>query len=263
LNIYRKKNEKEKILRGNILGIICFANLYPVYSKFVPIAFNSSPILSYHNIISINLIPMATKDAKKSEPVANPDDFTLEESMKSLTKKTDDILSAVKKINTQQGKLRHKKDPEAPKKARTAWVFFNAEKLASFVKDHPAFTGDRASKMKELSNEWKTMSDQTKQKYKDQETKDKERYNKELALYNEKKGKEEPIAQKKKAPTPKKEATKKAPAKKEATKKAPAKTANKIGDSADQPAPAKPAKKPEDADDEEEDDLDIDLDSKN
>jgi hypothetical protein len=84
-------------------------------------------------------------------------------------------------------KHRKVKDPNAPKRARNGYMFYNTDHRARVTKDNPTITGKEIVKL--LAKEWKQLSDKEKQPYLDKAQKDSKRYEEEKALYDAKKQK--------------------------------------------------------------------------
>ena len=81
-----------------------------------------------------------------------------------------------------KGSLRKKKDPNAPKKARSAYILFCSENRAKLQKKSPELnTTQLVSKLGEM---WKSASDKEKAKFAELSKKDKERYEKEMENYS-------------------------------------------------------------------------------
>jgi high mobility group protein B2 len=80
-------------------------------------------------------------------------------------------------------KKKKKKDPNAPKRASSAWIFYTSEKRPQLQEEN----SDK--KMTELttimSEMWRNLTDEEKKPYKDMETKDRERYKLEMEEYVE------------------------------------------------------------------------------
>tara|TARA_B100000902_G_scaffold318447_1_gene310373 strand:+ start:331 stop:918 length:588 start_codon:yes stop_codon:yes gene_type:complete len=80
-------------------------------------------------------------------------------------------------------KQKKKKDPNAPKRASSAWIFYTSEKRSELHEENPD------KKMTELttimSEMWRNLTDEEKKPYKDLETKDRERYKLEMDEYEE------------------------------------------------------------------------------
>ncbi|KAI9353554.1 high mobility group box domain-containing protein [Obelidium mucronatum] len=80
-------------------------------------------------------------------------------------------------------KAKAKKDPNAPKKALSAYFHFAADNRARIKEENPSATFGEIGKI--LGAEWKEADEATKQKYTAQQEKDKARYVKELEAYKE------------------------------------------------------------------------------
>ena len=81
-------------------------------------------------------------------------------------------------------KKREKKDPNAPKRALSAFFVFQTERRVSLKKEKPDL--DNRQMIYEMSNEWKQMNDEDKQKYQIKADEDRKRYEKEKAAYDAK-----------------------------------------------------------------------------
>jgi hypothetical protein len=79
-------------------------------------------------------------------------------------------------------KTKRKKDPNAPKKWKTSYIFFCAEQREILRKQETKYkTTEITSKLAEM---WKQLSDNERVKYEELSTQDKERYIKELSAYS-------------------------------------------------------------------------------
>mmetsp|Transcript_23542 Transcript_23542/g.35608 ORF Transcript_23542/g.35608 Transcript_23542/m.35608 type:complete len:393 (+) Transcript_23542:110-1288(+) len=83
----------------------------------------------------------------------------------------------------QEKKQKKKKDPNAPKKALSAYIFFCNDKRATIKAKMPENT-TQPDLMKELGRQWKEVTDKSKAKYIKMADKDKVRYEKEMKKYN-------------------------------------------------------------------------------
>jgi len=92
-------------------------------------------------------------------------------------------IEDIKNLDTFIDKKKKKKDPNAPKRASTAWIFYTSEKRPDLRDENPD------KKMTELttimSEMWRNLTDEEKKPYKDMETKDRERYKLEMDEYEE------------------------------------------------------------------------------
>lgn len=80
--------------------------------------------------------------------------------------------------------VRKKRDPKAPKKASSAYIFFSNAKRAEVKAANPELKGigDIANRLGEM---WKTLNDAEKEPYNNMALADKERYKQEMASYQE------------------------------------------------------------------------------
>jgi hypothetical protein len=89
-------------------------------------------------------------------------------------------MSVVSELTT---KSKKKKDPNAPKKASTAYIFFCTENRAMIKSKMPENTPQNEL-LTEVGRQWKELTDKKKEKYVKMTNKDKERYAKEMEKYN-------------------------------------------------------------------------------
>lgn len=87
-------------------------------------------------------------------------------------------MSVVSEISAKK-----KKDPNAPKRALTAYNFFFTENRENIKSKMPAETTN-GELMTEVGRQWKALADSKKKKYNKMAEKDKVRYTKEVAKYN-------------------------------------------------------------------------------
>jgi len=80
-------------------------------------------------------------------------------------------------------KKRAKKDPNAPKRGLSAYMFFAQENRDSVRNENPDISFGQIGKI--LGERWKNMTDKDKAQYDAKATKDKERYEAEKRAYNE------------------------------------------------------------------------------
>lgn len=103
---------------------------------------------------------------------------------KAQTKATKQVKE--KKVTKEKSKKTKKdKDPNAPKRACSAYIIYTQERRASLVKEQPKLNNREV--IIELSNEWKSLSDSKKAPYLKKAEADKARYKKEIEAYNSKK----------------------------------------------------------------------------
>ena len=80
-----------------------------------------------------------------------------------------------------------KKDKDAPKRAISAFFYYQKERRDSLKKEQPNL--DNKALISKMSEEWNKMKDSEKTKYNNLAAKDKERYEREKKAYEAKKGK--------------------------------------------------------------------------
>jgi SLT domain-containing protein len=80
-----------------------------------------------------------------------------------------------------------KKDKDAPKRAISAFFYYQKERRDSLKKEQPSL--DNKALISKMSEEWNKMKDSEKTKYNNLAAKDKERYEREKKAYEAKKGK--------------------------------------------------------------------------
>ncbi|GBF95760.1 hypothetical protein Rsub_08196 [Raphidocelis subcapitata] len=78
-------------------------------------------------------------------------------------------------------KAKKEKDPNAPKRALGAYMFFSKLKRDEIKAKNPSYGVTDIAK--ELGAAWKLLGEKEKSKYEDMAKKDKERYEKEVAKY--------------------------------------------------------------------------------
>jgi len=77
--------------------------------------------------------------------------------------------------------MKKRKDPNAPKRALSAYMFFCQDKREDVRRKNPDMKFTDIAK--ELGNQWKGMDEPAKAVYADMAQKDKERYTKEMTAY--------------------------------------------------------------------------------
>uniref|UniRef100_A0A0G4IEK9 HMG box domain-containing protein n=1 Tax=Chromera velia CCMP2878 TaxID=1169474 RepID=A0A0G4IEK9_9ALVE len=92
-----------------------------------------------------------------------------------------------KKASSPAKKTKVKKDPNAPKKPRSAYILFTADKRAEITKKTPALAKEITKVAKMCGEAWGKLKDADKKKYQDLAVKDKARYEKEMKSYKPKK----------------------------------------------------------------------------
>ena len=84
-----------------------------------------------------------------------------------------------------KGKQGAKKDPNAPKRALSAFMFFSQEMRPKVKEENAEASFGELGKL--IGVAWKNVSEEEKKKYEDMNKEDKERYDKEMAAYKAKK----------------------------------------------------------------------------
>ncbi len=98
-------------------------------------------------------------------------------------------------LNKKGKKAKAKKDPNAPKKAKNAYMFYSAEKNAeiktklSTEQDDGTLKAPKGSEVaKEIGKMWQTLTEVEKQPYQEMHAKAKVKYEAEMEAYNTSKG---------------------------------------------------------------------------
>lgn len=113
---------------------------------------------------------MSDKEKKRFEDIAAKDKARYQREMAGYVPPSGET----------HGKRKNKKDPNAPKRALSAFFFFCGEFRAEIKEKNPDYTvGDIA---KELGKRWEKVTDRS--KYEKQAADDKIRYEKAMAAYN-------------------------------------------------------------------------------
>ena len=110
--------------------------------------------------------------------------MTKETTITSLKKEIQLLENRISKLEV-QNKSKKIKDPNAPKKNKTAYMFYNIEKINEYKKKNPDQKIKVSEIAKESGKEWKKIKDDEKkyEKYKKLEDNDKKRYKKETDIY--------------------------------------------------------------------------------
>jgi hypothetical protein len=112
---------------------------------------------------------------------------------------TDKISDMMEKFLGQKLKMKAFKDPNKPKRARSAYFYFCDDERKGVIKKHRTEAKKKAKKggdgkinmgdvAKEVAGIWKKVSENEKKKYLDLAEKDKQRYTSEMSMFNEKNG---------------------------------------------------------------------------
>jgi len=90
-----------------------------------------------------------------------------------------------KKEGKKERKPRKKKDPNAPKRPKSAWMYFGEEMRPKIKVEHPGVQQKEILQL--LGEKWKELTDEEKEPYQKKAKKDKNRYETEKANYKPKK----------------------------------------------------------------------------
>lgn len=109
---------------------------------------------------------------------------SLQKEIKKLEERINKIEIKVKDVN----KNKKIKDINAPKKHKSAYIFYNIEKIKEYKKKHPNEKIIVSEIAKQSGKEWKIIKEDEKkyEKYKKLEDNDKKRYMKEVDAYKTK-----------------------------------------------------------------------------
>lgn len=138
---------------------------------------NSEPNISFGDVAKkIGVEWKKLNDSKKSkfEKMAVKDKARYLKQMESYTPPADSGDDVVKKI-------KKKKDPNAPKRGLSSFMFFSKERRVVLKSKHPDISFGEVAK--KIGVEWKKLSDSHKSKYLKLAENDKQRYLKQLANY--------------------------------------------------------------------------------
>lgn len=84
-------------------------------------------------------------------------------------------------INNNVSKPKKIKDPNAPKRGKSSYIFFCLDKRQSIIDANPEMSAKEI--IKELGSVWRDMSEEEKQQYENKSLADKQRYEEEMANY--------------------------------------------------------------------------------
>lgn len=110
----------------------------------------------------------------------------LQKSVEKLIKRVKELEISIKHDNNV--KTKKIKDPNAPKKYKSAYIFFYIEKVEEFKRKNPGKKVDVINISKESGKEWNKIKNNDKkvEKYKKMEEEDKKRLEKEKDIYENK-----------------------------------------------------------------------------
>lgn len=109
----------------------------------------------------------------------------LQKQIELLEERIDKLEVQNKKINNSKSKKI--KDPNAPKKPISGFMYFNKNKIDDYKKKNPGQKINVTLIGKQSGQEWKTLKDEDKDKYLKMAIKDKKRYEKDIASYSKSK----------------------------------------------------------------------------
>jgi hypothetical protein len=105
--------------------------------------------------------------------------------------KSDQIEAMVDKFLGKKLKMKAYKDPNKPKRAKSAYFFFCDDERGDIIKKHRAMKNKKINMgnvAKELAVIWKKLTEEKKSKYTASANVDKQRYMDAISIYNEKNG---------------------------------------------------------------------------
>ncbi len=128
---------------------------------------------------------LTDEEKAKYEKMAKKDKQRYEQEMSNYTPPSDDDDDddVSSKKSTSKNK-RGKKDPNAPKRARTAFMYFNAEMRPKIKEDNPDASFGELGKL--IGQKYKELTGAEMAKYEAKASKDKERYKQEMEAYGKK-----------------------------------------------------------------------------
>jgi hypothetical protein len=125
---------------------------------------------------------------KEDHPEIDADEYDLQ--LEKFAKNTVKKIVATKEFKTAEKKLspakKEKRDPDAPKAAKNAFIFFCAEKRAEVKKGEPELKPTEITK--KLGEMWREMDDEDKEEFQEKAKEDKERFENEMEEYEPKDG---------------------------------------------------------------------------
>jgi hypothetical protein len=140
---------------------------------------------------------------KEDHPEIEADDYELE--LEKFTKNTMKKIKATKEYKAIEKKMspkkKEKRDPDAPKAAKNAFIFFCAEKRAEVKQEDPEMKPTDITK--KLGEMWRDMDDEDKEDFQEKAKEDKGRFENEMDGYEPKDGFKCPKKSPKKSSSPK------------------------------------------------------------
>ena len=123
--------------------------------------------------------------------LAEMDDFTSEDISSHIENNHKEFQELGEKLLVKVSKKRKKKDPERPKGAKNAYIFFSLENRKKTKNNNPHL--DFRELTRKLASDWKDLDDRQKKKYKNKAVEDKERYSNEIKEYYDKYPDKKPV----------------------------------------------------------------------
>lgn len=108
------------------------------------------------------------------------DSSGLESVREALFQNIGKLNSVIKKNNTKET-APTKKDPNAPKRGKSSYIFFCVDKRQTVIDANPEMAAKEI--IKELGSMWQNLNEKEKQRYVDQSVQDKKRYEREMETY--------------------------------------------------------------------------------
>ena len=110
------------------------------------------------------------------------DSSGLESVREALFQNIGKLNSVIKKNNTKETAPTKKvKDPNAPKRGKSSYIFFCVDKRQTVIDANPEMAAKEI--IQELGNMWRNLNEKEKQRYVDQSVQDKKRYEREMETY--------------------------------------------------------------------------------
>ena len=106
------------------------------------------------------------------------------EMAQNITSLNEKLDKHSKEMGLSGGRRKKVKDPNAPSRPRSAWIYYYSANSKQFREDHSNLSQKEITT--EMSKDWKKMSDKQKAKYNKLAEKDRERYATEKAAYEKK-----------------------------------------------------------------------------
>ncbi|XP_040580253.1 uncharacterized protein [Lepeophtheirus salmonis] len=141
--------------------------------------------------VKLNIVKEHARRRKRVHPqglAAKVDVMTSKEKKLNQTKVDSSMLDYQRSLNESvkvRGSGRFRKDPNAPKKPMTSYLYFVCEQRKIIRKMNPSFSFSKVSKL--LGIEWKKMSEKDKHVFHVKSIHDKHRYDREMLDYTQKK----------------------------------------------------------------------------